>query len=345
MYKNIIKPILFLLSPEKAHHFTILLLKLILKIPIINTLFKNYYTVKDKNLERTVLGLTFPNPVGLAAGFDKDGKYFKSMAALGFGFIEIGTVTPLPQEGNPQPRLFRLPKDQALINRMGFNNEGVEAMKHRLQKARSHNIIIGGNIGKNKLTLNENAVEDYKKSFEILFDYVDYFVVNVSSPNTPGLRELQNKEPLTHLLSQLQKLNNQKKQKKPILLKIAPDMTDEQLDDIIEIIYTTKLDGIIATNTTIDRSNLNTSKKEITDIGNGGLSGFPLRQRSTHIIRYINEKTKGQLTIIGVGGICSPKDAIEKLNAGADLIQIYSGLIYEGPSLIKKINQAIITNK
>ncbi|HFA48486.1 MAG TPA: quinone-dependent dihydroorotate dehydrogenase [Bacteroidetes bacterium] len=342
MYKIFIKPILFLFPPERAHYLTIFILKTILNIPVINWLFKKIYAVADKRLERNVFGLTFPNPVGLAAGFDKDGKYYKAMSTLGFGFIEIGTVTPVPQIGNPKPRLFRLPKDGALINRMGFNNEGVEAMVKRLKKGKLKNVIIGGNIGKNKTTPNEEAVSDYSICFEALFNYVDYFVVNVSSPNTPGLRALQEKKPLTELLSHLQILNKQKNKPKPILLKIAPDLTDEQLDDILEIVETTKLAGIIATNTTISRSDLNTSEQQIKNIGNGGLSGKPLKERATEVIRYLNKKSKGKLIIIGVGGIASAEDALEKLNAGATLIQIYSGMIYEGPGLVKAINKGIL---
>ena len=342
MYKFILKPILFLFLPERAHHLTVFLLKITLAIPLIGYLFKKKYEVKDKRLERKVFGMTFPNPVGLAAGFDKDGKSYKAMSALGFGFIEIGTVTPVGQEGNPQPRLFRLPKDSGLINRMGFNNEGVDAMVKRLKKGRPKNLIIGGNIGKNKLTPNEEATRDYSICFEALFPYVDYFVVNVSSPNTPGLRELQEKEPLTALLTHLQNLNKQKPAAKPILLKIAPDLTNEQLDDILDIVQDTQLDGIIATNTTIDRNNLKTSDIEIENIGNGGLSGAPLKNRSTEVIRYLHQKSAGKVTIIGVGGICSAKDALEKLEAGASLIQIYSGLVYAGPALVKNINKALL---
>ncbi len=341
MYK-ILKPILFLYPPERAHHLTVFLLKIILAIPIIGWLFKKTFEVKDKRLERKVFGLTFPNPVGLAAGFDKDGKYYKAMSALGFGFIEIGTVTPVGQEGNPQPRLFRLPKDAGLINRMGFNNEGVDAMVKRLKKGRPKNLIVGGNIGKNKVTPNERAINDYSICFEALFPYVDYFVVNVSSPNTPGLRELQEKEPLTALLSHLQNLNKQKPAPKPILLKIAPDLTNEQLDDILDIVQATHLDGIIATNTTIDRSHLKTSEMEIEKIGNGGLSGAPLAKRSTEVIRYLHQKSNGKVNIVGVGGIDSADDALEKLKAGATLVQVYSGLVYAGPALVKKINQTLI---
>ena len=342
MYKLLIKPFLFLWSPEKAHHITLVLFKTLLAIPLVGGLVRSFYKVEDKKLERELFGLKFPNPVGLAAGFDKDGKHYQAMAALGFGFVELGTVTPLPQDGNPQPRLFRLPADNGLINRMGFNNEGMMALKNRLEKGRPKNLIVGGNIGKNKITPNEEATSDYVKCFETLFPYVDYFVVNVSSPNTPGLRALQDKEPLTKLLSHLQALNHQKNSPKPILLKIAPDLTDSQLDDIIEIVDNTKIEGIIATNTTIDRSGLKTSENRIKEIGNGGLSGMPVRKRSTEVIRYLSEKSNGQLKIIAVGGINSAADAIEKLTAGASLVQIYTGLIYEGPTLVKKINKALL---
>ncbi len=335
------KPLLFKLDPEKAHHLTVKLLKFALAIPGGKSIFKSLYESKESNLTREVFGLKFKNPVGLAAGFDKDGKYFNAMSHLGFGFIEIGTVTPKGQDGNPKPRLFRLPEDEALINRMGFNNEGVEALVERLRKNSSSNFIIGGNIGKNKVTPNENATDDYVISFIALFDFVDYFVVNVSSPNTPGLRELQEKAPLTALITTLQALNDAKPNRKPLLLKIAPDLTDSQLDDIIEIAETTKLDGLIVNNTTIDKSKLKTSQQRIDEIGNGGLSGKPLKNRSTDIIRYISEKTQGKIPIIGVGGIQTPKDAIEKLEAGASLVQVYSGLIYEGPAMVRKINKAI----
>ncbi|MCR9285992.1 MAG: quinone-dependent dihydroorotate dehydrogenase [Bacteroidetes bacterium] len=344
MYKILIKPFFFLFPPEKAHHLTLFLLKLVLSIPLVNLLFKSFYAVNDKKLERSVFGLTFPNPVGLAAGFDKDGKHFRAMSALGFGFIELGTVTPKGQVGNPQPRLFRLPADNGLINRMGFNNEGVDALVERLKRGKPRNLIIGGNIGKNKVTPNEKAVDDYAISFEKLFPYVDYFVVNVSSPNTPNLRALQDKEPLTKLLSHLQHLNNQKPNPKPVLLKIAPDLTDGQLDDIIEIVKNTNIAGIIATNTTIARTGLKTDEKNIEKIGAGGLSGAPVKERSTEVIRYLHNASNGKLKIIGVGGIGSPEDAIEKLNAGASLIQVYSCLVYEGPSLIKRINQRILKN-
>lgn len=340
MYKFLIKPFFFLFDPEKIHHFVFKTIKITFKIPGIKQLVKSRYTVKNKKLERTVFGIKFPNPVGLAAGFDKDAKLFNELSCLGFGFIEIGTLTPVAQSGNPKPRLFRLPLDHGLINRMGFNNGGVEEAIIRLKK-RDASVIIGGNIGKNKNTPNENAVSDYEKCFEALFPYVDYFVVNVSSPNTPNLRELQDKEPLTALLNHLVKLNLQKKTPKPILLKIAPDLTTTQLDEIIEIVGTSKIQGLIATNTTISRDQLKTSKEDLEKIGAGGLSGIPVKDRSTEVIRYICGKSNHSFPVIGVGGIHSADDAIEKLNAGASLVQIYTGFIYEGPALIKKINKKI----
>ena len=342
MYR-IIKPLLFLLSPEKAHTITVKLLKLACQFPFGAKWMTRAFSYESPKLEREVLGLKFRNPVGLAAGFDKDGQYFHEMSKLGFGFIELGTVTPLAQSGNPKPRLFRLPQDEALINRMGFNNAGVEALVKSLKKGKPNHIIIGGNIGKNKNTPNEEATKDYLISFRALFPYVDYFAVNISSPNTPNLRALQEKEPLTELLFALQQENQQNACPKPILLKIAPDLSLQQVDDILDIIQQVKLDGIIATNTTIARDNLNTDGKLIENIGAGGLSGKPLTKKATELIRYIHQKTNGQLVIIGVGGISSPEDAVEKLKAGASLIQIYTGLVYEGPFLVKRINQALAT--
>jgi dihydroorotate dehydrogenase len=292
-------------------------------------------------LERNVFGLKFANPVGLAAGFDKEAEFIDEFASLGFGFIEIGTITPKGQPGNPRPRLFRLKADEALINRMGFNNEGVEQAVSLLKKRRSK-VIVGGNIGKNKLTPNEEAFRDYELCFEALFEHVDYFAVNVSSPNTPNLRELQEKEPLKRLLQRLKERNATKRRSKPILLKIAPDLSDEQLDDIIEIVTEVGLDGVIATNTTISRNGLKTDQNVLEQIGNGGLSGVPVRDRSTQVIRYLKENAKEPFPIIGVGGINSPEDALEKLNAGASLIQLYTGFIYQGPSLIKRINKMIL---
>lgn len=342
MYKAILKPLFFLLPAERAHHLTLFLLKMVLNIPLVGSMFRMAFSIKDKSLEREVFGLTFPNPVGLAAGFDKDGKHFRAMSALGFGFIEVGTVTPKGQAGNPQPRLFRLPDDEALINRMGFNNEGVKALVDRLKRGKPKDLIIGGNIGKNKLTPNEDATSDYVLCFEALFPYVDYFVVNVSSPNTPNLRALQDKEPLTNLLRVLQEKNQAQSTPKPLLLKIAPDLTDSQLDDIIEIVETSGIEGIIATNTTISRAGLQTYESTVEQIGAGGLSGQPVKDRSTEVIRYLHQKSGGRITIIGVGGIASVADALEKLEAGASLVQVYSGLVYEGPDLVKKINQGIL---
>lgn len=337
MYKAFVRRIFFLFDAEKVHHFTFSLLKLLFNIPLVSEIIKASQIVKDVKLERNLFGLTFKNPVGLAAGFDKNAVLFDELSNYGFGFIEIGTVTPKPQEGNPKKRIFRLIKDKAIINRMGFNNDGVEAVVKRL-KTKKTKILIGGNIGKNKITPNNRAVDDYLICFNSLFDVVDYFVVNVSSPNTPNLRDLQEKEPLTKLLKKLQAENQLKVKRKPILLKIAPDLADSQLMDIIDIVNITKIDGVIATNTTISRDGLHSqNKNEI-----GGLSGMPLAKRSTEVIRFLAEKSKKAFPIIGVGGIHSANDAIEKLNAGADLIQLYTGFIYEGPSLVKKINKAIL---
>jgi dihydroorotate dehydrogenase len=341
LYRKIIKPLLFLLSAESAHQVVFSLLKIAFVIPGIKSMVKAFYCEQHPSLVKKLMGLKFKNPIGLAAGFDKDAKLFDELDAFGFGFIEIGTVTPEAQNGNPKPRLFRLPVDEALINRMGFNNEGAKAAAERLKKRKS-DVIMGGNIGKNKITPNEDAVNDYIKCFNALFDVVDYFAVNVSSPNTPNLRELQDKKPLTEILESLQKINLQKKNPKPILLKIAPDLSTAQLDEIIEIVRQTKIQGIIATNTSITRENLKTSKNEIEKAGAGGLSGLPIKDRSTEVIRYISQKSNKEFVIIGVGGIHSANDAIEKLNAGADLIQLYTGFIYEGPSLVKKINESLI---
>ena len=337
MYKSIIRPLLFNFDPEKVHHFTFSFLRIINKIPFVPTLIRNCYTVNDKRLEREVFGLKFKNPIGLAAGFDKDAKLYKELSNFGFGFIEIGTLTPKPQEGNPKKRLFRLKEDGGIINRMGFNNGGVFEAVERLKN--NKNVLIGGNIGKNKVTPNEDAIADYELCFDALYDVVDYFVVNVSSPNTPNLRALQDKEPLTRLLQTLQDRNQTKVKSKPILLKIAPDLTDEQLLDIIDIVQNTKIAGVIATNTTISRENLISENQKET----GGLSGKPLTHRSTEVIRFLSEKSNNAFPIIGVGGIQTPEDAIEKLNAGASLIQLYTGFIYEGPKLVKAINKKLLS--
>lgn len=341
LYKNLLRPLFFLIDPEKIHHLVFKLIKFSQSIPGMKSLMRLMFVKTDARLERTVFGIKFPNPVGLAAGFDKDAKLYKELSNFGFGFIEIGTITPLAQDGNPKPRMFRLPVDGGLINRMGFNNMGLEGAIERL-KNRPNNIIIGGNIGKNKVTPNEEAISDYEKCFLGLFPYVDYFVVNVSSPNTPNLRALQEKEPLKALLNHLQELNIKKPAQKPILLKIAPDLTDEQLDDIIEIVNDTKIAGVIATNTTISRAGLQTDTAKVESIGAGGLSGKPLTKRSTEVIRYLTEKSNRSFPIIGVGGIHNEQDAMEKLNAGASLIQLYTGFIYEGPGLVKRINNVLM---
>jgi dihydroorotate dehydrogenase len=339
MYKLLIRPILFFFDPEKVHYFTFSLIRIVSKIPGFSGLFRALYEVKDSRLETEVFGLKFQNPVGLAAGFDKNAVLYKELSNFGFGFIEIGTLTPKAQDGNPKKRLFRLREDSAIINRMGFNNGGVDEAVLRLKQ--NNGVLIGGNIGKNKVTPNEEATSDYEICFEALFDYVDYFVVNVSSPNTPNLRALQDKEPLTDLLQTLQNKNLAKPKQKPILLKIAPDLTDEQLLDIIDIVNDTKIAGVIATNTTLSREGLASENK----IETGGLSGIPLAKRATEVIRFLSEKSNKSFPIIGVGGIHSAEDAIEKLEAGASLVQLYTGFIYEGPALVKAINKAILRRK
>ncbi|RZA04101.1 MAG: quinone-dependent dihydroorotate dehydrogenase [Sphingobacteriaceae bacterium] len=343
---SLIKPLLFQFDPEKVHYFVTRNLKRFNRFPGGAALSRALWDVKNTSLEREVFGLQFKNPVGLAAGFDKNGEMISELANMGFGFIEVGTVTPLPQPGNPKPRMFRLPADGALINRMGFNNLGVDVVAERIAAYRKNRpkqqegVIIGGNIGKNKVTPNEDAVSDYIKCFDRLFDVVDYFVVNVSSPNTPGLRELQEKEPLMHLLNTLQQRNSKNGVSRPILLKIAPDLTIEQLDDIVEIVTESKIAGLIATNTTISRDGLVTEGSVKDEAG--GLSGKPLTKHSTEVIKYISERSKGAFPIIGVGGIHSPQDAIDKLNAGASLVQLYTGFIYEGPGLISRINKRLV---
>ncbi|WP_310560069.1 quinone-dependent dihydroorotate dehydrogenase [Flavobacterium sp.] len=339
MYKQIIRPILFCFDPEKVHYFTFSLIRLVSKIPGIPALFRLIYDVNDRRLETEVFGLKFKNPVGLGAGFDKDASLYNELSSFGFGFIEIGTLTPKAQEGNPKKRAFRLVEDSAIINRMGFNNGGVQLAIEKLKK--NKDVLIGGNIGKNKLTPNENAVDDYLICFNALYDYVNYFVVNVSSPNTPNLRELQEKEPLTKLLQTLQNENLAKPKPKPILLKIAPDLTDSQLLDIIDIVKETKIAGVIATNTTLSREGLQSENKQEM----GGMSGKPLAKRSTEVIRFLSQKSNKAFPIIGVGGIHSAEDAIEKLEAGASLIQLYTGFIYEGPALVKAINKKIVEKR
>jgi dihydroorotate dehydrogenase len=354
MYK-ILRSVLFLFDPEWVHYFSMNGLRLLCKIPGVKSLLAVFFCPKE-NIKSKIGNLKLKNPVGLGAGFDKNAKYLNELEALGFGFVEIGTVTPKPQAGNDKPRLFRLPKDKALINRMGFNNDGVEAVAKRLQAwqekksaicNRQSKIIIGGNIGKNKVTANEDAWKDYEICFTALHNYVDYFVVNVSSPNTPGLRELQEKESLKKILTNLQTINYQlstipqdpagNHQPKPILLKIAPDLTNGQLDDVIDLALEIKLDGLVASNTTINRSNLKTDDSQLTKIGAGGLSGLPLKKRSTEVVQYIHQKTNGQIPIIASGGIFTAADAKEKMEAGASLVQVWTGFIYKGPAIVKNI--------
>jgi len=338
----LLRRVLFFFDPEKVHYFTMDSLSFLLKLSPVRWFFKRSFLSSEADLETEVFGLKFKNPVGLAAGFDKNAKYINELSYCGFGFIEIGTLTPKAQDGNPKVRLFRLKEDQGIINRMGFNNDGVEIATHHLKKARKNGVLVGGNIGKNKVTPNEKAVDDYLICFERLFDHVDYFAVNVSSPNTPNLRALQEKEPLEHLLNTLVSKNNTHANPKPILLKIAPDLSNTQLDDIVDIFSSTNIDGLIATNTTISRENLLTDAKLVDEMGAGGLSGRPVKNRSTEVIRYITNKSDGKIPIVGVGGIHSDEDAIEKLKAGASLIQMYTGFIYEGPAVIKRINKAIV---
>ena len=344
MYKLLLRPIFFLFDPEKIHHFTFSLIKLTSKIPGFASVFRGLYKVDDKKLERHLFGLTFKNPVGLAAGFDKNAVLYNELANFGFGFIEIGTVTPKAQAGNPKKRLFRLKDDQGIINRMGFNNEGVEAAITQLKKNKGK-LIIGGNIGKNTDTKPEDYTKDYLMCFNALHPYVDYFVLNVSCPNVGSHAKLNDKDYLEELIAAVQKANNTFETQKPILLKIAPDLNNNQLDEIIELVAETNLDGVIASNTSTDRNGLKAPKEQLESIGNGGLSGQPIKNKSTQVIKYLSEKSKKSFPIIGVGGIHSAKDALEKINAGADLVQVYTGFIYEGPRLVKSINKAIIKNQ
>ena len=336
MYKKIILPVLFLFDPEKVHNFTFLLFKIFLNIPFVGFLVQKIYSVDNKKLSKKLFGIEFKNPVGLAAGFDKNAKLYNELSRFGFGFIEIGTVTPIAQPGNLKKRLFRLTNDEGIINRMGFNNDGMHKIANRLKK--NKNILIGGNIGKNKATPNDKAVNDYLLCFNYLFDFVDYFVINVSAPNTPNLRELQNTNFLRVILDSLNKENLKKSKTKPILIKISPDLSKENLLEIVDLAISLKIDGIIATNTTINRDNL--TSKNINE--SGGLSGKPLANKSNEVIRFISDRSNGKMPIIGVGGIHSAKDAIDKIKAGADLVQIYTGFIYEGPSLKKSINKALV---
>ncbi|WP_417238733.1 quinone-dependent dihydroorotate dehydrogenase [Bizionia sp.] len=344
MYKVLLRPLFFLFDPEKIHHFTFSLIKTTSKIPGMSAIFRRLYVIEDAKLERQVFGLTFKNPVGLAAGFDKNAVLYNELANFGFGFIEIGTVTPKGQEGNPKKRLFRLKADKGIINRMGFNNEGLEAAIAQL-KTNKGRVIIGGNIGKNTQTKPDDYTKDYLSCFNALHPYVDYFVLNVSCPNVGSHAKLNDKDYLLELISTVQKANTSFNKQKPILLKIAPDLNTTQLDEIIELIAETNLDGVIASNTSVDRSGLNASPELLTEIGNGGLSGQPIKDKSTKVIKYLAEKSRKAFPIIGVGGIHSAQDALEKIDAGADLVQVYTGFIYEGPKLIKSINKALLNKK
>ena len=339
---SLIRTLLFKIDPEKAHHFSFGAIRLF-EILGLTRIIRALWVPKDRALRKEVMGIAFDSPVGLAAGFDKNALLYNAFSDFGFGFVEIGTVTPKAQPGNPKKRLFRLKGDRALINRMGFNNDGVDSVVERLSKR--HRTVIGGNIGKNKVTPNENAIDDYTQAMKALYGKVDYFVVNVSSPNTPGLRELQEKEPLFHLLKNLIELRNSLSKKQdvqpcPLLLKIAPDLSDAQLDDILDIVESLKLDGVIATNTTLSREGLNSKAAIVSEAG--GLSGAPLTHRSTEVIRYLKTRQKHPFAIIGVGGIDSAAKAVEKLDAGADLIQLYTGFVYKGPQLIWDIHKALI---
>jgi dihydroorotate dehydrogenase len=341
MYKGIIRPLLFLLGPETVHGLVVGLVKFLFAIPFVKPLFKAFYTVKDERLKREVFGLTFENPVGLAAGFDKNARFYRQFAAFGFSHVEVGTVTPVGQPGNDRPRSFRLPSDKALINRMGFNNHGAGVIAKRLSRGRT-GMVIGGNIGKNTVTPNETAVEDYAEAFLELYEQVDYFVVNVSCPNISDLSHLQDREQLAGIFSRLSSIRAGMVLKRPILVKISPDLNWRQIEDVLDLVKEFEMDGIVATNTTITRAGLSTDPKKVEEIGAGGLSGKPIRDRSTEIIKYIHDKTGGRLPIIGVGGIMSARDAMDKLQAGATLVQVYTGFVYEGPGLVKKINKAIL---
>ena len=341
MYKLFIRRFLFLFDPEKIHYFTFSLIRFLCKVPFFSAIFRAMYLIEDKRLERNLFGITFKNPVGLAAGFDKNAVLYNELANFGFGFIEIGTVTPIGQEGNPKKRLFRLKDDQGIINRMGFNNDGLETAIEQLKKNKGK-LVIGGNIGKNTQTSPQNYTNDYEECFKGLHPYVDYFVLNVSCPNVGSHEKLNDKEYLLELILAIQNLNLLEPTQKPILLKIAPDLNNNQLDEIIEIVAETKIDGIIASNTSTSRSGLKASKKQLQEIGNGGLSGIPIKEKSTRVIKYLKDTSNKAFPIIGVGGIHSAEDALEKIEAGADLVQIYTGFIYEGPGLIKQINKALL---
>ena len=343
MYKLIIRPLLFLISPERVHHIVATLLKIAYRIPLLPRIINFFYSVNDNKLETVVAGIKFPNPIGLAAGFDKNATLYKELSMFGFGHIEIGTVTPLAQPGNPKPRSFRLKKDKALINRMGFNNKGLAAAIHQLENNKK--LIIGGNIGKNTATPNEIAVNDYVRCFTGLYNYADYFVVNVSCPNISNLSKLQDQDSLELILSEIIKIRSKAVVFKPVFLKISPDLNLKQVDETLSIVKKTNIDGLVVSNTTVSRENLKTSDLKVNNIGNGGLSGLPIKDRSTELIRYISKLTKGKVPIIGVGGIMTAKDAIDKLDAGASLVQVYTGFIYEGPGIVKRLNKALLKSR
>jgi dihydroorotate dehydrogenase len=344
LYKRLIRPLLFKLEPETVHRNVTGMLKMTMAVPGVRQLMESSYCVRDKSLERTVFGLNFRNPVGLAAGFDKNAELYNELKAFGFSFVEIGTVTPLAQPGNPKPRSFRLPKDRALINRMGINNPGAHKVAENL-RARRPEIIIGGNIGKNTVTPNDRAVDDYVECFKVLHDVVDYFVVNVSCPNIGDIKKLQDTENMTLILDALKNLSAGLSRPRPVLLKISPDLNDRQLEDVVKIALKTGTDGFVATNTTITRNNLSTGKDAVKRIGEGGLSGSPLRDRSTFVIKFLADRLGGKIPVIGAGGILTPEDAVSKLEAGASLIQVYTGFIYEGPAIARRINRAILEHQ
>lgn len=345
MYRYLIRPLFFLLPPETIHHLLIAFLKIVFRIPGLLALVRTCYQVKHKSLETDFLGMRFSTPVGLAAGFDKNANVYREFHAFGFSFIEVGTVTPLGQPGNEKPRSFRLKKDRGLINRMGFNNHGAEAAAAKLARKRPKGLILGGNIGKNTQTPNERAAADYEAVFKAIYEGVDYFVVNVSCPNISDLRKLQDQESLEQILGRIMELRRKMQIQKPVLLKISPDLNQQQLDETLEIIRRLQLDGIVATNTTVSREGLLTPAEKIKAIGKGGMSGAPITARSLEVVRYIHQKSDGKLPIIAVGGIMSVQDALNMLDAGASLLQIYTGFIYEGPGLARRINKAILKRR
>ena len=342
LYKTFVRPLLFRFDPEKVHRFVSRSLQFIFSVPGVAPVIRKFTVVKDARLEKEVFGLKFKNPVGVAAGFDKEAVLFEALGHLGFGFVEVGAVTPNGQPGNEKPRLFRLPADGALINRMGFNNPGMEAVRRRLAKRRKSSLVVGVNLGKNTLTPNERAADDYLRLFEGLFDVADYFVVNVSCPNITDLHELQDKEALKDILQRLQAVNRKKPHPKPVLLKVSPDLNLHQLDEVIGLVKETGIAGVVAVNTTVGRNGLKSPENQAAAMGRGGLSGKPLRKRALEVVRYLSEKSGKAFPIIGTGGIFTPEDALEMLEAGADLVQVYTGFIYEGPFLAKRINRAIL---